>query len=189
MKAEALRKAFLPAIAAGKAGGRPRARRGLVLLATAAAIAIVGLGIQLLPNGSDAAATSRSEHAAQRTKEEVAVRFRQAVIMLHAKQYEHAATALHRLLELAPQMPEAHANMGYAMLGLHRNEAARDFFRSAIALRAGQANAYYGLALSLAELGNTKEAGAAMRSYLSLTPPGDPFFKKGSALLASWSGG
>ena len=38
----------------------------------------------------------------------------------------------------------------------------RDFFKSAIALRASQANAYYGLALSLAELGDKSAAGAAM---------------------------
>lgn len=172
-----------------KANKACRARRGIVLAATAAAIAIAGLVLHLLPDNADETATKRSAHAAQQTQQEVAVRFQQAVIMLHAKQYDPAATALHRVLELAPQMPEAHVNMGYAMLGLHRNEVARDFFRSAIALRASQANAYYGLALSLAELGDKSEAGAAMRSYLSLTPPDDPFFKKGSALLASWSGG
>lgn len=165
-----------------------RAQRNIALVATAALIAIAGLALHLLPDSASEAGANRSAHAARETQQEVAVRFRQAVIMLHAKQYDPAATALHRVLELAPQMPEAHVNMGYAMLGLHRNEVARDFFKSAIALRASQANAYYGLALSLAALDDKRQAGSAMRSYLSLTPPGDPFFKKGSALLATWSG-
>jgi hypothetical protein len=37
----------------------------------------------------------------------------------------HAITALHRVLELAPQLPEAHVNMGFALLGLQQAEPAR----------------------------------------------------------------
>ena len=40
--------------------------------------------------------------------EEVSVRFQHAVILLHAKEYGCAVTALRRVLELAPHMPEAH---------------------------------------------------------------------------------
>ena len=84
---------------------------------------------------------SRLEHQRQMQQSELRQRFDQSVAMLHARQYEHAITALHRVLELAPDMPEAHVNMGYALLGLERADAARGFFLAAIDLRPGQANA------------------------------------------------
>ncbi len=99
---------------------------------------------------------------------ELRVRFDQGVAMLHAKQYEHAITALHRVLELAPQMPEAHVNMGFALLGLKRAAAARDFFESAAQLNPMQANAYYGTAMAMEELGDLAAAVGAMRTYLHL---------------------
>lgn len=99
-------------------------------------------------------------------RDELRERFDQAVLMLHAKQFEHAATALHRVLELAPRLPEAHVNMGFAMLGLQRPDAARDFFDGATALRPEQANAYYGLALAHEARGDLELAVGAMRSYL-----------------------
>ena len=52
-------------------------------------------------------APERAEAIANDVKEEFDARFRQAVVMLHAKQYEHAATALHRVLAIAPALPEA----------------------------------------------------------------------------------
>lgn len=99
---------------------------------------------------------------------EVRRRFDEAVLMLHARQFEHAATALHRVLALAPTMPEAHVNMGFAMLGLGRAKEARDFFEGATALHPAQANAYYGLALAWEAAGDLAMATGAMRSYLHL---------------------
>lgn len=117
---------------------------------------------------------------------EVEVRFREAVVMLHAKQYEHALTALHRVLELAPTMPEAHVNMGYTMLGLKRFAAARDFFSGAVELRPMQANAYYGLALALDEQKDRAGAIGAMRSFVHLAKPDDPFVRKARSALWEW---
>ena len=94
--------------------------------------------------------------------------FDAAVVMLHAKRYEEAATALHRVLTYAPRLPEAHVNMGFALLGLHRPKEARDFFEGATALAPMQANAYYGLALSFEAQGDVAAATGAMRSYLHL---------------------
>ena len=105
-------------------------------------------------------------HADAARAAEVRRRFDQAVLMLHARQHEHAVTALHRVLELAPRMPEAHVNMGYALVGLGRHAAARDFFDGAIALAPEQANAYYGLALAWEGLGDLQMALGAMRTYL-----------------------
>ncbi|HHM05828.1 MAG TPA: tetratricopeptide repeat protein [Gammaproteobacteria bacterium] len=100
---------------------------------------------------------------------ELEARFQQAVAMLHAKRYEFAVTALHRVIELAPRMPEAYVNMGYAMVGLKRYAAARDFFNAATELRPYQGNAYWGLAVALEGLGDLPGALGAMRTYVHLS--------------------
>lgn len=125
-------------------------------------------------------------HARQARAAEIDARFKQAVAMLHAKQYEHAATALHRVLELAPGLPEAHVNMGFAMIGLKRHRAARDFFEAAINLRPTQVNAYYGLAEALEGLNDLEGAMGAMRSYIHLSRPDDPYVRKARAALWEW---
>ena len=125
-------------------------------------------------------------HQVQAKASEVDRRFNEATVMLHAKQFEHALTALHRVLELAPNMPEAHVNMGYAMLGLQRYAAARDFFSGAIELRPAQVNAYYGLALALDGLNDRAGALGAMRTYVHLAKPDDAFVRKARAALWEW---
>lgn len=125
-------------------------------------------------------------HARQARSSEIDARFKQGIVMLHAKQYEHATTALHRVLELAPDMPEAHVNMGYAMIGLKRYAAARDFFEAAINLRPSQVNAYYGLAEALEGLNNLEGAMGAMRSYIHLSRSDDPYVRKAHAALWEW---
>jgi len=94
--------------------------------------------------------------------------FDAAVVMLHARQYEYAVTALHRVLAYAPKMPEAHVNMGFALLGLERRVEARGFFETASALAPMQANAYYGLALVHEADGDRAAALGAMRTYVHL---------------------
>jgi tetratricopeptide (TPR) repeat protein len=113
-------------------------------------------------------------------------RFSQGVVMLHAREYEHAATSFHRVLELAPDLPEAHVNMGFALIGLERFAAARDFFESALALKRDQANAYYGLAVALEGLSDAPGAIGAMRTYLHLTRADDPYGRKAQAALWEW---
>lgn len=125
-------------------------------------------------------------HARQARAAEIDARFKQAVAMLHAKQYEHAATALHRVLELAPGLPEAHVNMGFALIGLKRYSAARDFFEAAIDLRPAQVNAYYGLAVALEGLNDLEGALGAMRSYIHRSRPDDPYVRKARAALWEW---
>ena len=124
--------------------------------------------------------------ATDRVRQEIHQRFQQGVIMLHAKQHEHAITAFHRVLELDPAMPEAHVNMGFALIGLERYSAARDFFESAIELRRGQVNAYYGLAVALDGLHDRPAAIGAMRTFVHLTKPDDPYQRKAQAALWEW---
>jgi tetratricopeptide (TPR) repeat protein len=113
--------------------------------------------------------------------------FDRAVLLLHAKQYAPAAAALHQVLQLAPALPEAHVNMGFAMLGLQRLKEARDFFDSATALKPDQANAYYGLALAWEAAGDLPMATGAMRSYLHLARDERPeHLRRARAALWEW---
>ncbi len=130
--------------------------------------------------------TDRARHAATARAAEVQARFKQAVVMLHAKRFDDALTALHRVLELQPNLPEAHVNIGFALLGSRHYLAGRDFFNSAIALRPAQANAYYGLALAEEQLGNLPAAVGAMRTYIHLSRSGDPYVRKARAALWEW---
>ena len=135
---------------------------------------------------AEPATVSRLDHQQQMQEREIRQRFEQAVVMLHARQYDHAITALHRVLEIAPRMPEAHVNMGYALMGLDKPEAARGFFNAAIELNPRQANAYYGLALT--EEARQDYAGAlgAMRTYLHFARADDPYRNQARAALWEW---
>jgi len=94
--------------------------------------------------------------------------FQQGVAMLQAGEYEYAVAALHEVLAIQPALPEAHLNMGFALLGAGEPGAAADFFNTATDLRPSLHNAYYGLALAERENGNDKAALAAMQAYTHL---------------------
>lgn len=138
--------------------------------AVASAVSVAGVG---------------SFESTERAKE-IDVRFKQAAAMLHIRQYRYAATALHRVLELAPDMPEAHVNMGYAMLGMERYVDAAESFNKAIRLKSSQANAYYGLALASYNTGDSGAAINALNNFIRLSPPGDPHVSKARSALAEW---
>ncbi len=175
---------------ARKAGGRQRDPRLRMLALTGLAIGVLGLAIGSAPDVRNAiarlTASPYASHAVQARKQEIDLRFEQAVVMLHAKRYDHAVAALHRLLELAPGMPEAHVNMGYALLGAGNASAARDFFASAVDLRPQQPNAYYGMAVALEALGDLPGAIGAMRTFVHLSPASDPHVRKAGAALWEW---
>jgi tetratricopeptide (TPR) repeat protein len=94
--------------------------------------------------------------------------FQQGVAMLQVGEFDYAVAALHEVLAIYPALPEAHVNMGYALLGAGEPGAATDFFNSATDLRPSLHNAYYGLALAERESGNDKAALAAMQAYTHL---------------------
>lgn len=135
---------------------------------------------------SPPARLSRLGHQQQMQGAELRQRFDQAVVMLHAHQYEHAITALDRVLLLSPAMPEAHVNLGYALLGLQRSDAARAAFQAAIELRPQQANAYYGLALAEEQRKDLPAALGAMRSYLHLAAADDAHRARARSALWEW---
>jgi len=120
-----------------------------------------------LPPAVDPAVDPSAHDRAARVWE-VDERFRQGAAMLHAGRHEEAMVALHRVLELEPELPEARVNMGYALLGLERPAEALSFFQGAADLRSDQTNAYYGMGLAYEALGDLKMAIETMETYLHL---------------------
>jgi tetratricopeptide (TPR) repeat protein len=180
-------------------GRAPRARtvrdvRWRTLVLTALVIAAGGIVIAAVSGDgafsrvfSAASAPSGGQSpTTDPARQEIHQRFQQGVIMLHSKQHEHAMTAFHRVLELDPALPEAHVNMGFALIGLERYSAARDFFEGAITLRKGQVNAYYGLAVALDGLGDRGGAIGAMRTFVHLSGPDEMYLRKAQAALWEW---
>lgn len=127
-------------------------------------------------------------HSWEKGSAEIEQRFQQGVIMLHAKRYDDAITAFHRVLLLNPDLTEANVNMGFALIGLERYKAARDFFEAAIELRKDQINAYYGLALALTGTNDVAGAIGAMRTYRHLASADDPYRDKADELIKEWEG-
>jgi Flp pilus assembly protein TadD len=123
---------------------------------------------------------------ADKKREEIDLRFKQGVAMLQAKNYDPAMTAFHRVLQLAPNMPEAHVNMGFALLGSGKPKAAADFFSGAISLRPEQLNAYYGMAIAREALGDLQGANQAMLAYLHRTADDDPYRAKAEVAVKAW---
>ena len=156
-------------------------------------IIAVGLLIKLIPEKSlvdpesqrlqwlDPQSDPRG-HAQQLQLIEIRERFDQAALMLHAEQYEFAVAALERVLELSPDMPEAHVNMGYALLGLEQYEFAEKYFSRASLLKSEQVNAYYGWALALEGMGEMEGALGAIESYLHLSSGNDNYRNKAKDL-------
>lgn len=115
-------------------------------------------------------------------------RFEQGSALLHAHQYEYAITALLEVLEVVPNLPEGYVNLGFAYLGLKDYEMAEKSFTKAIDLRPEQANAYYGLASVWDEKKDYEAALGAMRSFIHLSPPNEPYVVKARSAIWEWEG-
>lgn len=169
---------------------RPVDKRLPVLMLTVGLIGVLGLVIQRWPGSEGhrlAAASDQGTQTERRVSgEALNERFQQGVMMLHAGKFDYAVVAFRRVLELSPDMPEAHVNMGFAQFGQGHYALARDFFRSAIELRATQVNAYWGLAISLEALCDIPGAIGAMRTYLHLADEDDRFQRKARSALWEW---
>ena len=176
--------ALLEALRPRKAGVRRDLRVPAIVLALTL---VVGGGLLLdrIPDSSNER-LANEKHVREMKRKEIDDRFQQGLVMLHARQYDHALTAFHRVLQLAPEMPEAHVNAGFALIGMKRFREAHDFFEGATALRVQQVNAYYGLAIALEGLQDLPAAIGAMETYMHLTKADDPYRRKAEAALWEW---
>ena len=178
---------LLIAVLRGTAGAKVQGgvHAGFVLLA--ATPLAIGLLLPALRESPAQDKDIRPEaHVREKVREETDLRFKQGVTMLQARQFDHALTAFRRVLALAPGMPEAHANIGFALLGKQEYAAAADEFDRATTLRPEQINAYYGMAVALEGMGNQRAAIEAMRAYLHRAPGDDPYREKAEAAVWEW---
>lgn len=121
-------------------------------------------------------------HVQQRKEQQLKQQFSDAAELLRIGHHQQAITILHKVLQERPTMPEAHVNLGFAMLGLGDLVKAVKSFNHAIELRPDQANAYYGLALVAEAEQEYELAIGAMRSYLHLRKNDDYAFHARAAL-------
>ncbi|MES1981651.1 MAG: tetratricopeptide repeat protein [Pseudomonadota bacterium] len=154
-------------------------------------VVLLGLNIAYSPEQLSAVMANGSPqmqaaHSRQKAQAEIRQRFEEGVDMLNREEYQPAIKSFHRVLELAPSMPEAYVNIGYALIGQKQYAVARDFFEGAIELRMDQVNAYYGLAEALEGLNDLAGALGAMRTYLHLAPRDDPYRRRAEAATAEW---
>lgn len=164
-----------------------RDRRPFALALTAIGVLAGGLLIANYETIVDATRALRMRgHVEMQRRTELDARFEQGVVMLHSRQFDYAAQAFHRVLELAPRLPEAHVNMGFALVGLEQWRAAHDFFVSAVELRPEQANAYYGLAVALEGMGDIAGALGAMRTFVHRAKPDDRYLIKAQSAIWEW---
>ena len=112
--------------------------------------------------------------------------FQQAVALLHTRQFAGAAAAWEEVLGLAPALPEAHVNLGFSLIGTGDWARARDSFQRALALRPGQKNAYYGLALCHEQEGDLDLALGAMRVFVHLAGRESPHARRALAAIWEW---
>ncbi len=158
-------------------------RRVLVVVLTLVVIVGGGWWLSLGP------ATHAPERLTTELDTEVALqrRFDEAVLQLRSRRFEDALRSFERVIAMAPSMPEAHVNKGFALLGLQQFGPARQAFERATSLNPGQANAYYGLALSYEAGHDIELAMGAMRSYLHLaTSEDEKHLAKARAALWEW---
>ena len=90
------------------------------------------------------------------------------------------------MLALAPRLPEAHVNMGFALLGMGHGSAARRSFEQAIDLRPAAGQRLLGPGqCTLEQQGDLEGALGAMRTYLHLSSTDDPA-RRARARAALW---
>jgi tetratricopeptide (TPR) repeat protein len=125
-------------------------------------------------------------HAQQLWNQQLKVLFEHGVMLLQQRQYSSAVQALQKVLQLAPAMPEAHVNMGFALLELGDHQQALAQFMRAIDLNPMQANAYYGAGTSYEALRDLELALGAMRSFIHLASGNEHFVVKAHSAIWEW---
>ena len=115
--------------------------------------------------------------------------FQRAVVLQHSGHAEAAVGAWEQVLNLAPDLPEAHVNKGFALVDLDDCDRAQLSFDRALALRAQQENAYYGQALCHERQGDLDLALGAMRVYVHLADDESPYVRRAMAAIWEWSAG
>ena len=154
------------------------------VLLTITFVVMIAAAVQFWPDGSRSSQPAAVDVPAH--DEQVMRHFDWAVTQLRAGNFAQAIPGFQAVLEQIPVMPEAWVNMGFAHIGLEQYEQALSAFEVAIDLRPTQVNAYWGLAVGLEGLCDIPGAIGAMRTYLHLAAPDDPYRARANAALWEW---
>lgn len=164
-----------------------------VVLATLVLIGVVGYLIRMEPSSDsprgetpDVLIAPTPNDGAMPAGGTLPERFERAVVALQSRQPVAAERELRAIIARHPHLPEAHVNLGYALLGQGRSGQALEHFERAIDLRPGQANAYFGLAEALEGVGDLPAALGAMRTWIHLVPSDDRRLPRARAALWEW---
>lgn len=125
------------------------------------------------------------DHLSSKSDKQLKHAFETAINYMQIKNHQKAIKAWHDVLNLNPELPEAHVNMGFSLYELEEYDAAMNFFISAMEINPYQANAYYGLAIAYEKQGDLEAATGAMRSYIHLASAGN-FIRKARSALWEW---
>jgi len=159
----------------------------VVLPALVGGVLVLGFVLAALPWGPEPVALAVRERPAAAAAAGTFDRdFRDGVGRLRRGDAAAAAAAFERAVRARPEVPEAHVNLGYALLALNRAAAAHRAFEHALNLRPGQANAYFGLAESLESQGDLALALGAMRSFVHLVGSDDPHRRRALSAIWEW---
>ena len=170
---------------------KPMDKRRFVISAFLLATLLLGFGLQKLGTyGPKAESVVVDPHVASGDlsgeSRMVHQQFQQAVALLQQGQFEFAVQGFHEVLKVVPDLPEAHVNMGFALIGLEKFEVAQAFFDSASNIRPSQSNAYYGLAVAQEGLGDLQQAVATMRTFVHIAEQDDPYRRKAESAIWEW---
>jgi len=124
-------------------------------------------------------------HSKQQIELQTQQQFFDGAKLLQIGHYQQAITAFHKVLTQYPDLPEAHINLGFAMLGLGELIKAVKSFNYALELNPEAANAYYGLALVAEKEQEYEIALGAMRTYIHLRQD-DRYIAKARAAIEFW---
>jgi predicted TPR repeat methyltransferase len=128
------------------------------------------LGRLLMKRGALAEAEKWLIHSIDCAADIPAVYINLAVVRLRAKRPKEALLAAAAGARLAPSLAAAHAIMGQVLVEMEQYESAAASFRTALACDPAHPDAAYGLARTLAKMGNHDGAVEAVDAYLALRP-------------------
>ncbi|MEH6628812.1 MAG: tetratricopeptide repeat protein [Motiliproteus sp.] len=126
------------------------------------------------------------DHAKGQLQQQVDILFEHSVLLLKQKSYQQARKAIEQVLVVMPDMPEAHVNLGYALLGLEQADSALQAFNRATEINPMQANAYYGIGICYELKGELHAALGAMRTFLHVGDGKGRFSRRARSAVWEW---
>lgn len=131
------------------------------------------LGVLLQQQGRCDDALGEFETACALKPSDTKSYYRQAEILMGARQYFPAAQALQQAINIDPGYVDAYEMLGRALFHLYRNDRAVEVYRAGLVHDPENAGLYHGLGLSQIVLGDRSGAAVSLDKALQLAP-GNP---------------